>query len=171
MHQEKSPSEGASQQMARNEDDYQDKKLQVDIRQMDQDFLPVDTAEEKEEENKGKEENDSQPDGIFSHDESSILSSEISQVNQSKKADSRVNCEEIWLIFKKIWFFSLKKRKKAWEIANPYPDDNSQFSSVIPMTMTTNPPRESILIFLFKSDVENLRNIDYHGFDWEVVQW
>ena len=92
--------------MAWNEDDYQDKKLQVDIRQMNQDFPPVDTAEEKEEENQRKEEDDSQPDGIFSHDESSILSPEISQVNQSKKADSRVNCEEIWLIFKKIGLFS-----------------------------------------------------------------
>jgi hypothetical protein len=53
-----------------NKDNDEDKKFQVDIRQITPDFLPVHAAEEKKQENQGEEEDDSQPDGIFSHDES-----------------------------------------------------------------------------------------------------
>ncbi len=81
MYQEKSPAERAGQEMDGNKDHYEYKKFQVDIGQITKDFIPVHAAEEKEEENKGEEKDDSKTDNCFSHDESSILSSEIFQVN------------------------------------------------------------------------------------------
>jgi hypothetical protein len=81
VYQEKSPAEGAGQEMAGNKDNDENKKFQVDISQITIDFFPVHTAEEKEEKNEGEEKDDSKADNVFSHDESSILSSEIYQVN------------------------------------------------------------------------------------------
>jgi len=53
-----------------DEDNDEDKKFQVDVGQITQDFVPVHTAEEKEQENQSEEEDNSQPNDVFSHDES-----------------------------------------------------------------------------------------------------
>ena len=64
-----------------NKDNDKNKKFQVDIGQITKNFIPVHTAEEKEEKNEGEEKDYSKADNGFSHDESSILSSELCQVN------------------------------------------------------------------------------------------
>ena len=55
MHEEKSPADGTRKEMDGNKDNYQDEKFQIDVSQIIQNFLPVHTAEEKEEENEGEE--------------------------------------------------------------------------------------------------------------------
>jgi len=83
MYQEKSPTERPSYEMNGDENNNKNKKFQVNIRQILQDLIPVHTPEEKEEENQGEEKSYSQTDIVFFHNESSILSSEICQVNEA----------------------------------------------------------------------------------------
>ncbi len=83
-----------------NKDNDENKKFQVDISQITKDFIPVHTAEEKEEKNKGEEKDYSKADNIFSHDESSILSSEICQVNAMLRTDFGVFRQTKFRIFR-----------------------------------------------------------------------
>jgi hypothetical protein len=101
VYQEKSPTKRASQEMDGNKDNYENKKFQVDIGQITKDFIPAHTAEEKEEKNQGEEKDYSKADNVFSHDESSILSSEICQVNAVFRTDYGVFRQKKFRIFRR----------------------------------------------------------------------
>jgi hypothetical protein len=75
------PPDGSGDKVERNEEDDQDEKFQVDIGQISQNLLPINTAEEEKEKNSGQKKDDPHPDDILLHNKPSIIPSEIYQVN------------------------------------------------------------------------------------------
>lgn len=78
------PPDRTGDKVERKEDEDQDKKNRIDISQVAKNFLPLNTPKEKKEKNQSKEEDYAQTNYGFFHNESSILSSQIFQVNLTK---------------------------------------------------------------------------------------
>jgi hypothetical protein len=72
MFQEVFPAKAAGEEVKGREENEEDEKKDIDIREIAQDFLPADTAEEKIEKNKSQKENDAEPNPVFFHSPSGL---------------------------------------------------------------------------------------------------